>query len=853
MDRFYSNITGCIRYADYLDAAKWLDKAKAQLDDESYLILLRKVFYKYPLMANSEHFAHFKISDNLYISKDERILQVSELLNTGNYEDAEALYSKFLSYKDFPDFHQQREASRQRCLIRNFKECVKKELNITESELLIDVETLLENNDKLFFRRIETRDANFYFTKSANYDLTIFKRKNKFVRYLPWNHALARGVLSTELNQISDHGLVSFIGNYVPEKANLKSVTYLTKDGRHYFDDAVKALTTKAILPSKSGLIDIDSFMRMKEVIPTASQMRAIYTLGNHIIDGPAGTGKSTSILQKILVLLNDHKLSESQIIVMVKHQGLVRPFEDLLKQMSIEGVEITTVGGFLRSQLGENYNRISARNINDLVEVSSILKTFLKQLLSHEQGGSFLDIPECLDEEIIFNLMKEYHTTRFDRDHLLAKKAKRESELLKPYTKQLEYSISSKQEDLSNVLNRTKYSRALKIDADDRSKLKAEQLKYNTIWGLRSSSSGVERSEFDSLLITIQNKLFELEQKISGEGINKNIPIVLHDYINQKISDELQDFKALEYSKLDQEFRLELNDDEIFLSIKADIDEVESRLLSLFNQIETTAFNNVVGYTDVESISLLKCSAGKINNKWNTIIIDEAQDVPSVHIELVGFFSQQLILSGDEAQNENPNGLGFWHKLRDETGFYRNGELTLYKLKHNFRQTYELGNLSYNFRQLMLGHTIEDLREEYFENQKGFDKPIVKIYEKLIDVIVDRLEFIRTRFNKKFPLVIIYENNAELLLSAKQLDINGLSFSIEQVKNQADIILLNAKQVAGKEFPVVISMTNDRTKDSTLYIMLSRAKFNLTIMVPSFSSINEKLKILAQHDMVIR
>ncbi|MGI2175479.1 hypothetical protein [Shewanella ulleungensis] len=87
MDRFYSNITGCIRYADYLDAAKWLDKAKAQPDDESYLILLRKVFDKYPLMANSEHFAHFKISDNLYISKDERILQVSELLNTDNYED----------------------------------------------------------------------------------------------------------------------------------------------------------------------------------------------------------------------------------------------------------------------------------------------------------------------------------------------------------------------------------------------------------------------------------------------------------------------------------------------------------------------------------------------------------------------------------------------------------------------------------------------------------------------------------------------------------------------------------------------------------------------------------------------
>lgn len=63
MDRFYSNITGCIRCADYLDAAKWLDKAKVQLDDESYLILLWKVFDKYPLMANSEHFAYYKISE----------------------------------------------------------------------------------------------------------------------------------------------------------------------------------------------------------------------------------------------------------------------------------------------------------------------------------------------------------------------------------------------------------------------------------------------------------------------------------------------------------------------------------------------------------------------------------------------------------------------------------------------------------------------------------------------------------------------------------------------------------------------------------------------------------------------
>ncbi|MEZ8778771.1 hypothetical protein AB4584_00550 [Vibrio splendidus] len=853
MNQFYDKISGCIRYSDYVDAANWLDKAKETLDDGSYTILLRKVIDKHPDIANNPNFSHHEMSGNIHTYKSEYVTQLKTLLAQGASSEAETLYHEHLSFEDYPTFFKDLEQSKKIARINAIKSKTKKTLSKIENELALDVDTHLNYEDKPYFRRVETSKANFYVTRSSNYELSTFSLRNKFARHLPWNHPMARNVLSTEINQKSDHGSVSLIGNYEPDHHNLKSVTYLTSQGRHYFEDAVQSLTTNDKTTSDSGKpIDIDNFMKMKEVIPTASQMKAIYAPGNHIIDGPAGTGKSTSILQKILVLVNDEKLSPEQIIVMVKHPGLVAPFEGLLSQMGIRGVNIIAVSEFLSTQLGGNYSNLTGGKIDELVSVSETVRQFLTQLAPQDARSHVLTLPDFLNETALFDLLKNNNAIQFEIEHFKAKKEKRERILQQPLEAKFAELVAAHRDELSSLDNRSTLRKGLIIYPDDSIRLENEEKKYRSLIELRALSDEEERAQYDSLVANVVKKVLELEQRILGRRTKDDKPSTLSSLIEKRTTDKLEAYKKSKRAEIDTQRRDAINSDPELVQITNSLENCEARLNASYQALETAAVNNVIGFEDTESKALLKALTLRKMKLLNTIIIDEAQDVPSVDIELVGFFTQRLILSGDEAQNENPDGVGVWRNLRQRSGFYTDEKISLYKLKHNFRQTYELGNLSYNFRQLMLGLEIEDLKEEYFENQKGFEKPVVKRGELNVE-IDEKLKFIKSNFTKKLPLVVIFDKPNDTLQKSLVCDLilSGLSVSVGEVKAHSDVSFLLADQVAGKEFPVVIAVANEHTEDGTLYIMLSRAKFNLTITVEAQSEVNEKLKTLATNDIV--
>lgn len=853
MNQFYDKISGCIRYSDYVDAANWLNKAKEVLDDGDYKILLRKVIDKHPNIAKDPNFSHHEMSDKIYTFKSEYVSQLKAQLEQGASSEAERLYYEHLSFEDYPTFFKDLEQSKKIARINAIKSKTKKTLSKIENELALDIDTHLNYEDKPYFRRVETSKANFYVTRSSNYELSTFSLKNKFARHLPWNHPMARNVLSTEINQESDHGSVSLIGNYAPDLHNLKSVTYLTAQGRHYFEDAVQSLTTDDKTASDSGKpIDVDNFMKMKEVIPTASQMKAIYAIGNHIIDGPAGTGKSTSILQKILVLVNDEKLSPEQIIVMVKHSGLVAPFKGLLSQMGITGVSIIAVSEFLSTQLGGNYSNLTAGKIDDLISFSEIVRQFLTQLNPQEARTQVVTLPDCLDEAALFDLLKNNNAIQFEIQHFKAKKEKRERILQHPFETKLFELITAHKDQLSSLDHRIALRKGLFIDSDDLSRLENEEKKYRSLIELRDLSDEDERDQYDSLASNVVNKLLDLEQRILTRRLHNDKPSALSTLIEKRITDQLEEYKTIKQAEIDTQRREAIKSDRELVQINSSLESYEARLNASYQAIETAAVSNVIGFKDAESKALLKALTLRKIKLLNTIIIDEAQDVPSLDIELVGFFTQKLILSGDEAQNENPDGVGVWRNLRQRSGFYSDETLTLYKLKHNFRQTYELGNLSYNFRQLMLGLEIEDLEEEYFENQKGFEKPVVKRSDLKVE-IDEKLKFIKSNFTKRLPLVVIFDKRNDTLLKSLvyTLTLSGLSVSVGEVKAHNDVSFLLADQVAGKEFPVVIIVANEETEDGTLYIMLSRAKFNLTIMVEAQKEVNEKLKTLATNGIV--
>ena len=378
MSNYLINISGCLKLNDYNEAIKWLARASDNLDISEYKSLIVHLIDQFPQTFKRQEFAIFKSSIK---SPYEIKTEIERALKSANYQHAQNLYQTHFTYESYPEFITLLNEHKKQNPINSLDSTIRNDLSGIEKELEIDTFTYLEHLDKPFFRRIQTKDGNFYITKDHHPDLSTIKgRQTNFARHLPWHHPLSRDVLSTELGEIGRYGLVSLIGDYKPDETDLKDVSYFTSNGRSFFSSAIETLTNNK--SSTIQKIDADNFMRMKEVIPTASQMKAIYATGNYIIDGPAGTGKSTTLLQKILILTTQHNIKTDKVLVLVKHHGLINPFKKLLTDMGINGVNIDSVEGFLESQIGSDLNQLSLELLDDAEASSNKLNNSLKTIL---------------------------------------------------------------------------------------------------------------------------------------------------------------------------------------------------------------------------------------------------------------------------------------------------------------------------------------------------------------------------------------------------------------------------------------------------------------------------------------
>ena len=221
--------------------------------------------------------------------------------------------------------------------------------------------------------------------------------------------------------------------------------------------------------------------------------------------------------------------------------------------------------------------------------------------------------------------------------------------------------------------------------------------------------------------------------------------------------------------------------------------------------------------------------------------------------IELISIYTRQVILAGDEAQKENPSGLGAWTNLRKSSPFYQEGTLSIHKLRHNFRQTYELGNISYNYRQLLLGDSVEDLSADYFDNQKGFPIPTIVHKDKFESLVREKLKYIADVFTVKFPLVVICNSHHEQQQTIGLLKGLGIRTSAEDSvgAGSTEVVVITVNEIAGREFPVAISILPDAIESGTVYIILSRAKFDLTLVIGTDFKMDEYLVRLEQLKML--
>jgi len=652
---------------------------------------------------------------------------------------------------------------------------------------------------KLTFEDNDGKKTNWYIT-TAKVDINDSFGKNDFI--IPyfdkgvWDVTNTRRVRELSKKDIGDtspkYGKLICYGDFEPSEEDLKNIRYKCIHGKHEFKSAKDTLENYGETDTEE-LINIDSFFRLKfNLADIGEQSKALYDEDNAIIDGSAGTGKSTIALQKLKYLSVNKNISQREILIIVKNKYLERDFKSLLEDenLKLNDIEIKTVDELNASIKSYRLNFLK-KSKQQSIEIRRVFDSFILK-------RSAICITAHYESLLIF----------FHNKDLLNKEEKYSLENIKEW--QYEYTNSVNK----NYFLALEYLHRYKNYYDD-----------------------IYRTEDKKLTIT--KKIQKLEQKLNNENLTDK------EYKNyEKLEIELGKLEKKEIEKysLSREQNLILKD-------------ILKKLY--FNKIYIDNYLSVIpNYKKDLVVEYLNLG----EYEYDTILIDEAQDYSLVELEVLRLYAKRVILTGDILQNLDNGEISDWKDILNVNEIYsiedKNGEdkLNIFTLKHNFRQTYQLANASYNFRQLLLDKELEDIESEYYLSEKEFNNkpyqlPIIIFNQNIEQYIREKIEHIKNTFTSQVPIVLIYKTNKEKENYQQKLANFRLSYDTEKIKN-IDVILVDILEAKGKQFPVVVSSL-DGLSDREIYLIMTRGQFEVDFLSSKREVDNKYLKILKERNWV--
>ncbi|MDG1751650.1 MAG: AAA family ATPase [Thalassotalea sp.] len=678
-----------------------------------------------------------------------------------------------------------------------------------KAELKTDLDTYLKRKSTPLFHKIKFDETSIYLTKASYFENGLVNTgKNDFGNYrvFSWADYRAKAFLGFELGQDSPAlGRANIIGSFTPNEDDIKDVKYISDNGKSYFKSAHGELSGVSIDTDDEVIkIDAENFMKMAEIIPTGAQGKAIYGESNYIIDGPAGTGKSTTVLQKIKLLQLHSNVDSSAICIVVKNNQVVKNFEGLLQGININDIKICTVDVFL-SEFSSSENTVTEEL---LISASKIVS----DLVSNYEKLTNIDL---------------LSSSRFNQEGDEFKELKRHVVGSDSFTLKLTDFLS-----LARKLRNQRIAND-KVISTNVSKLREETQKLTS----QLTKSRLEKNK--------KSVLRRLGLSKGNDELTLSEQTAIKDQVDKYASNKNKEIKK-------RKERLASEIEELYKKLTQFKENITKELLSP---------NSLALYIDdneLEGIVKLYCNKHYPHlNSLHTVIIDEAQDVSAIAIELIRLQAESVVLAGDESQTENNDGIGSWKNLIGKENYEIDGVLNIYQLRHNFRQTYELGAASYNYRQLLLDRDICDLKADYFDDQIGFNKPQLVFVNQDSDfhlLVKTKLQYIKEAFTSSFPLVIFYENEKSLNRLTSLIKSNDYTFNIDDhLDNTAQILFVSISDIAGREFPVVIAPLTNVTSKNTVYVMLSRAKFDLTLITGGNRKVDTRIQTLCEQNIIGR
>lgn len=259
----------------------------------------------------------------------------------------------------------------------------------------------------------------------------------RYYRILPYYDKRAREITEASLGEtanINDRlGEISIIGDYSILDNKINKYHYnTTKYGR---------ISCNA----SQEKIDIEYFSSLKEIIPpNGIASKAFWEANDCIIDGVAGSGKSTIAIQKLKIMQRD------RVLILAKDGKLLQNFIDLANLLQVELVagfhaknNVATFREYFKQSIIMPENDLSLLQKN----AQKVGRYFAKQYCSRDKINAF-EADKYNDEVCIYNEMCQI------RNVDLAFKYERYKKLP---TKTKDLQKNTKNKKLNEALARTK------------------------------------------------------------------------------------------------------------------------------------------------------------------------------------------------------------------------------------------------------------------------------------------------------------------------------------------------------------------------------------------------------------
>lgn len=740
----------------------------------------------------------------------------------------------------------------------------------------------------IFTRRLKFRNAdeNFYITtanirrKSSESASTIEYKFYDDYLFSYWSGDNRAAALSNmEIGERSPaNGTLDLIGNYEPHNNNLTNIKYETAYGKEFIKNAKNYIDGKEEVYNEK--ININEFFKLKFFLAQQGmQSKALRESDNCIIDGAAGTGKSTIAIQKLKFIFENSNIDQSKLCLVVRNENLISHFKTLLSNPEIDlpNIAIGTFDQLIMSQFDNlnkstleiiykkflNINKTLKNKLESSIENLPLLNEHYNSLVSHigtetikKQILSYLsilynDVNKSSIEIAKNNLFDANNNLKiFENEHfsviarLLNQKHDIETTLEVAKEDENEQDFKELEIELQRLIKEIEsYDKSIRTF---KSKIKSLRDRINKLEGLPYKKL-LENQDFLNFGLSSEH-IKDFSNDIETDELFSVLGWI-YDY--KKFIDKKKDIeKSIEKYKIDMLEEKKFHDKE---TLESKIKELQQDLKSEFkfsSREYTNKFKNVMKkvYFNTDYINnkpefqivenekkIIFLYLEIVPKLFNTLIIDEAQEFSKNEIELAKLCSERIILTGDILQNSTQKFISKWDDLLTNDNNFK-----IHTLKHNFRQTFQLSQASFNFRKAILTSqykefNIEDLSNEYFESDKklnniSFPKPEIRFIETendLFDYYDDTMKLAGQLISQRIPLVVVFKSTDEKNDYKTQFRDYKISENLHD--NQADIILIEVSSIKGNQFPIVMANLNN-FNDKELYLIISRAQFALSL-----------------------